>query len=180
MKALLRTVAIVLSTAPARADFLYNLVGYDCDTKANAVILHYVAGFNEAGKWMKQNKGPRQWHPWSLITVKRSLIQSTKTIGGQCVLSGGTYDIAIGPLPGNSNLQGMCGGSMSAWAEVKRGSETVLKRHFFESPNCFEPESKVTVKIVIEPGKEASITQISRPEFYRLAHNPPVRQAPRK
>lgn len=180
MKALLATVAIVLSAAPAKADFLHKLAGYECDTKANALILHYVAGFNEAGKRMKQNKGPREWDPWSLINVKDSLVQSTKTVGGQCVLSDGAYDIAIGPLPGNANLQGMCGGSISAWVEVKRGSDTVIKRHMFESPDCHSSVHPVTVRIVIEPGREPAITQISRDEYYRGAHNPPVRPASRK
>ena len=38
----LRVVAVVLlSAAPARADFLYKLVGYECDANARAVVLTY-------------------------------------------------------------------------------------------------------------------------------------------
>ncbi|MEN6536948.1 MAG: hypothetical protein ABFD89_25060 [Bryobacteraceae bacterium] len=179
MKPLL-AIAIILSAAPVHADFLYKLVGYECDTKANAVILHYVAGFNEAGKSLKETKGPQEWDPWSLIKTKNDWIQSTKTVGGRCELTDGAYDITIGPLPGNANLQGACGGAMSAWAEVKRGTETVLKRHMFESPDCHFSVDPVTVRIVIEPGKEPAITQISRDEFYQRAQNPPARPTPKK
>jgi hypothetical protein len=179
MKSLLAT-AIVLSALPAHADFLHKLVGYECDTKANAVILQYAAGFNEAGKRLMETKGPREWDPWSLIKTKNNHIQSMKTVGGTCGLTDGVYNITIGALPGNSNLQGMCGGTVSAWAEVKRGSVTVLKRHMFESPDCHTADNPVTVRIVIEPGKEPAITQISRDEFYQRAQNLPARPAPKK
>ncbi len=113
MRLLVPIVVILLSTTTAHADFFYKLVGYECDEKANAVILTYTGARNGAGKKMMKNKGPQQWDPWSLIVKdkkNRNYIGSHKTVNSQCKLSDGIYEITIGPLPGNANLQGMCGG----------------------------------------------------------------------
>jgi hypothetical protein len=170
VKLLLVIATIVLSTSTAYADFFYKLVGYECDEKADAVILTYKGALNEAGKEMMKNKSPRQWDPWKLIIrdkKKRDWIGSHKTVGGQCKLSDGTYDIIIGPLPGNANLQGKCGGFMSAWAEVRRGSEIVLPRHMFEFGDCHVAEP-VTTEIIIEAGgKEPVIQKVPWDEFYK-------------
>ncbi len=170
MKSLIVLAAIILSTASAHADFFYKLVGYECDEKANAVILRYVGARDEAGKTMMKNKGPQQWDPWSLIVKDKknsSYIASHKTIHGQCQLSDGIYEITIGPLPGNANLQGMCGGFMSAWAEVRRGSEIVLPRHAFEFGDCHVAQP-VTTKIIIEGGgKEPVIKEVPWDDFYK-------------
>lgn len=66
-KWLLAIAMIVLSASNAHADFFYKLVGYECDKKADAVILTYAGAYNEAGKEMRKNKGPRQWDPWKLV-----------------------------------------------------------------------------------------------------------------
>ncbi|PKN25434.1 MAG: hypothetical protein CVU64_19910 [Deltaproteobacteria bacterium HGW-Deltaproteobacteria-21] len=169
VKLLLVIATIILSISNAYADFFYKLVGYECDEKADAVILTYKGALNEAGKEMMKNKGTRQWDPWKLIirdTKKRDWIGSHKTVDGQCKLSDGTYEITIGPLPGNDNLQGKCGGFMSAWAEVRRGSEIVLPRHMFEFGDCHVAEP-VTTEIIIEAGgKEPIIKKIPWDEFY--------------
>ena len=169
MKLMLVIAIIALSTTVAYADFFYKLVGYECDEKANAVILTYVGAANEAGKEMIKKKGPGQWDPWTLIVKdkkNRNHIGSLRTVHGQCTLSDGVYGVTIGPLPGNANLQGMCGGFMSAWAEVKRDSEKVLPRHMFEFGDC-HVRQPVTTKITIEGGgKEPVIQKIPWEEFY--------------
>ena len=170
MKWVFAIAMIFLSTSTAYADFFYKLVGYECDEKTNAVILTYTGALNEAGKEMMKNKGPRQWDPWKLIVrdkKNRNFIGSQKTVGGQCKLSDGIYDITIGPLPGNANLQGKCGGFMSAWAEVKRGMDVVLPRHAFEFGDCHVAEP-VSTKIIIEAGGKAPvINKVPWDEFYK-------------
>lgn len=169
-KTLLLAVVAVLSATSARADFFYKLVGYQCDEKADVLVLTYRGGLNEAGKTMMKNKGPREWDPWKLIIKgkkNRNLIASHKTVRGQCKLSDGLYDIAIGPLPGNANLQGMCGGFMSARAEVKRDSKIILPRHDFEFGDCHVTQP-VTTKITIQAGsKEPVIEKIPWDDFYK-------------
>jgi hypothetical protein len=171
MKGILAVAVMILCiTSNAHGDFFYKLVGYECDEKADAVILTYSGALNEAGKKMLKNKGPRQWDPWSLIirdTKNRDLIASHKNINNQCTLSDGVYDITIGPQPGNANLQGKCGGFMSAWAEVKHGQEIILPRHSFEFGDCHMAEP-VTVKVVVETGgKKPVITKIPWDVFYK-------------
>jgi len=170
MKWLTAIAMIILLTSTAYADFFYKLVGCECDEKANAVILTYKGGLNEAGKKMMKDKGPQQWDPWSLIVKdkkNKNYIDSYKTVTSQCKLSDGIYEITIGPLPGNANLQGMCGGFMSAWAEVRRGSEIVLPRHMFEFGDCHVAEP-VTTEIIIEAGgKEPVIKKIPWDEFHK-------------
>ena len=170
MRALVAIAVILLSTTTAHADFSYKLVGYECDETANAVILTYIGALNEAGKKMMKNKSPQQWDPWSLIVKdkkNRNFIGSHKTVNCQCKLSDGVYEITIGPLPGNANLQGMCGGFMSAWAEVRRGSEIVLPRHAFEFGDCHVAQPIIT-KIIIEAGsKEPVVKKVPWNEFYK-------------
>jgi hypothetical protein len=170
MKYLIVIAAIVLLTTPAHADFFYKLVGYECDAKADAIILTYVGAHNEAGKKMMKKKGPRQRDPWSLVVKdkkNRDYIGSHKTVHGQCKLSDGIYRITIGPLPGNASLQGKCGGFMSAWAEVRRDSEKVLPRHEFEFGDCHVAQP-VTTKITIEAGgKNPVIDKVSWDDFYK-------------
>ncbi len=172
MKGLLLIAVVLLWITPACADSFYKLVGYECDEKADRVILTYSGALNEAGKRMMKNRGPRQWDPWKLIVKdrkNRDFIGSHETVKGQCKLSDGIYEITIGPLPGNANLQGMCGGFMSAWAEVRRGSDVVLPRHAFEFGDCHVIEP-VTTKIVIEAGgKEPAIERVPWDEFYKTS-----------
>lgn len=115
MKHILVVAVILLSVASARADFLYKLVGYECDAEANAVILTYRGALNEAGEKMMHDKGPQQWDPWSLIvtTEDGNWVESQNIVRGQCRLQDGVYDITIGPEPGNANLQGRCAGGSS-------------------------------------------------------------------
>lgn len=165
----LAVILILLSAAPARADFVYKLVGYECDAKAGAIVLTYSGALNEAGKKMMKQKGPRQWDPWSLIvkTKDGNAVLSQKTVHGQCQLPDGIYDITIGPEPGNANLQGMCGGFITAWAEVKRGAEIILRRQTFEYGDCHAAEP-VTTKIVIEAGgKKPVVTKVPFDEFVK-------------
>ena len=170
MKLMLVIAIIALLTTVAYADFLYKLVGYECDEKANAIILTYAGALNEAGEKMMKNKGLQQWDPWTLIVKdkkNRHYIGSHKTVHGQCKLADGVYEITIGPLPGNANLQGMCGGFMSAWAEVRRGSEIALPRHAFEFGDCHVAQP-VTTKITIEAGgKEPVIKKVPWDDFYK-------------
>jgi hypothetical protein len=165
----LALVVILLSAAPARADFFYKLVGYQCDPKADAVILTYAGALNEAGRKMTKQKGPRQWDPWSLVvkTKDGNSVQSEKPIHGQCHLRDGVYDITIGPQPGNANLQGMCGGFITAWAEVRRGADIVLPRLTFEPGDC-HAAGPVTTRIVIEAGGKAPVvTMVAFEDFVK-------------
>lgn len=169
MKQTLLIAIIFLSASPVRADFFYKLVGYQCDAKADAVVLTYTGALNEAGKKVMKQKGPQQWDPWSLIvkTKDGNSVLTMKSIHGECQLSDGIYAITISPAPGNANLQGMCGGSITAWVDVKRGAETVLPRQTLENGDCHVAEP-VTTKIVIQPrGKRPVITKVPFDDFYK-------------
>jgi hypothetical protein len=172
MKILLAISLVVLSTTSAHADFFYKLVGYECDQQANAVIITYAGALNQAGKKMIKNKAPRQWDPWSLAVKDKNnenYIASLKNVHGQCMLRDGIYEITIGALPGNVNLQGKCGGFMSAWAEVRRDSEIVLPRHALEYGDCHVAQP-VTTRIIIEAGgKEPVIKKVPWDDFYKNA-----------
>ncbi len=168
MKRVLIALPLLLLVSTARADDFYKRVGYDCDIQNDAVILTYAGASKEAGKKMMK-KSPKQWDPWSLVVKdkkNKDFIGSHKTVYGQCTLSDGVYRITIGPLPGNANLQGKCGGFMSAWAEVKRGDDEILPRHEFEFGDCHVTKP-VTTKITIKAGGGApGIDQVSWDAFY--------------
>lgn len=169
MRLLLVLVVILSSAAPASADFVYKLVGYECDAQQGAVVLTYRAALNDAGQKMLEKKGPRQWDPWALITKTEdgNLVRAQQTVHGQCTLPDGIYDITIGPAPGNTNLQGMCGGFITAWAEVRRGGEIVFARQTFEHPDCHAAEPVIT-KVVIGAGRgKPVVTKVPFEEFVK-------------
>ena len=169
MKRLLVIGTLLVSVTSVQAGF-YKLVGCECDGKADKVIITYLGAADEAGKKLMRSKGPHQWDPWSLVvTAKdRNRIASLKTVHSRCQLNDGVYEITFGALPGNSNLQGMCGGFMSAWTEVRRGSAMVLPRHAFESGDCFNNGVPITVKITIEAGgKKPIIETVPWDGFYK-------------
>jgi hypothetical protein len=158
---------ILLSAATARADFFYKLVGYQCDSQEDAVVLTYTGALNEAGKKMMEEKGPQQWDPWSLVvkTEDGNSVLSHKTVHGQCTLQDGVYDITIGPEPGNANLQGMCGGFITVWAEVKRGAEIIWPRQTFESGDCQATEPVMTNIVIRSGDKRPVVTKVPFDEF---------------
>ena len=168
MKPVFIVLALLLLVSMARADGFGKRVGYDCDTQNDAVIIYYAGASSEVGKKMMK-KSLKQWDPWSLVVKdekNRDFIGSHKTVHEQCTLSDGVYSITIGPLPGNANLQGKCGGFMSAWVEVKRGDNEILPRHEFEFGDCHVTKP-VTTKITIKAGGGAPvIDQVSWDEFY--------------
>jgi hypothetical protein len=169
MKFLIMIGALLFFVTPVTAQS-YKLVGYQCDAKERAVIITYIGGLTKAGQGTMKKKEPNQWDPWSLVVLTKdgNSIDSTKPVHGQCKWEDGIYGITLGPLPGNGNLQGMCGGHMGAWAEVKRDSELVLPRYPLESGDCFNTEP-VTAKIVIRVGSNKPvITKVSHEDFYRL------------
>ncbi len=169
MKHILTVVLLALSVTTAYADSFYKLVGYECDTKKNAVILSYVGAYNEAGEEMMDKKGSQQWDPWSLIETMKDddHIGSLKTIQAQCKLKDGIYKITIGASPGNFNIQGRCGAFMSAWAEVRKDSKVLLSRHVFEA-DCHDTDTPVTTEIVIKAGsKKPIIKKVAWSEFYK-------------
>lgn len=170
MKTMLFAAVFVLYAVAAHADSFDKLIGYDCDPDQDAVILSYTGAYNETGRKMKVKKGPRRWDPWTLVVKDKKnkhYIRTSKTVGGECRLSDGLYRITIGPLPGNANLQGKCGGFMSAWAMVKRGDDTVLPRHEFEIGDC-HMTGPVTTKITIKASDgPPAVEKVPWEDFYR-------------
>jgi hypothetical protein len=170
MKRMLVLIVFVISAVPVYADWLHKLVGYDCDEIRDAIILTYRGAYNEAGEAMMANKGPHEWDPWSLVAKMKDddHIDSLKTAEGECRLSDGVYKITIGPTPGNFNIQGICGGWMTAWAEVRRGSELILPHYDFED-DCLSMKASVTTEVVIKAGnKRPIIKTVSGNEFGQL------------
>lgn len=137
----------------AHADAFFKLVGYQCNTKADRLILTYDAAANGAGQLMLESKTAQQWDPWDLIHMDdEAIIQSTTTVQGSCVLSDGVYAVELGPVPGNRNTVGRCGAWISAWAEVRRGNRVIYPRTDFESGvGCFFADGVITTRVEIAP-----------------------------
>jgi hypothetical protein len=161
---------LLLPLVAAHADELHKLIGYKCDADLNVLVLSYAAGYNEVGEEMIKNKSLFQWDPWSLlVTDERDthmFVIETKTAKGQCKLKDGLYEIAIGPVPGNHNLESRCGSYMSVWAEVRRGEKIILPPYQFDPP-CFD-DGPITSEIVIKSGSDKPETKkLSPTEFYQ-------------
>ncbi|SHN01517.1 hypothetical protein [Rhizobacter sp. OV335] len=137
----------------AHADAFFKLVGYQCDRKADRLVLTYDAVANGAGQRMLAAKTDQQWDPWSLVhAAGESQIGSMTTVQRTCALSDGLYAIELGPVPGNMNTEGRCGAWMSAWAEVRRGTRIIYPHADFESGvGCFYADGMITTRVEIAP-----------------------------
>jgi hypothetical protein len=146
---------LCLSAASVRADAFFKLVGYECDQRSDRLVLTYGAAANGAGQSMLEAKTGTQWDPWTLVQMRdEDHIASTATVRATCRLSAGTYSIALGPVPGNMNIQHRCGAWISAWAEVRLGKKTVLPHTDFETGvGCSYMDGEITTRIEIAPGR---------------------------
>ena len=147
--------ALVLSlcAGSVHADSFFKLVGYQCDTKSDRLILTYDAAANGAGQRMLESRTAQQWDPWDLVHVDdEALVESMTTVQGSCVLSDGVYTVALGPVPGNKNTVGRCGAWISAWAEVRRGNRVIYPLTDFESGvGCTYIDGVITTRVEIAP-----------------------------
>jgi len=134
--------------SPARADWFYTLVGFQCDRTADRLTIRYRGAYNDEGKLMVSGKSATEWEPGSLIATMKDddHIGTLRTIEATCRLRHSAYRLRIGATPGNFNIQGECGASVSAWVEVRRGSKLVLPHYELEGP-CHDREAPVTTEI---------------------------------
>jgi hypothetical protein len=171
-------VAVLLSffVGSAHADEFFKLVGYQCDPQADRLILTYGAAANGEGQTMMEAKSATQWDPWDLIEMKDDdHIKTTRSVKASCRLSGGTYHIQLGPVPGNFNLQRSCGAWISAWAEVKLNNKIIYPRTDFESGvGCFFADGEITTRIEIAPGRTKHVIT-SYPAVDLLSDTSPLR-----
>lgn len=141
---------IVMASAPlaAQADEIYQLVGYECRTAENTLLITYDAAYNQK----IPHRGDTQWSPWDLVDVEeldeRPMIVSINRKDGVCELSDGAYYISIRPNPGNANILGRNGACMGATAEV--GAD------FYMLADC-EDEDKLIRRVTIRPGQTPEI-----------------------
>jgi hypothetical protein len=146
---------LCLLATSARADAFFKLVGYQCDPASDRLVLTYDAAANGAGQAMLQAKSSTQWDPWTLTQARdEDHIGSTTTVRASCKLSAGTYSIELGPIPGNTNIQGRCGAWISAWAQVRLRDKVIFPRTDFESGvGCFFANGQITTRVEIVPGR---------------------------
>ena len=149
-------ILLCLSWGITRADTFFKLVGYQCDRSADRLTLTYDAAANGEGQAMTEAKTKHQWDPWSLIEMRDDdNIGRLGTIKRTCKLSDGTYQVELGPQPGNMNIQHKCGAWISAWAEVRKGSKVIYPRTDFESGvGCFFADGEITTRVEITPRRK--------------------------
>ncbi|WP_155274498.1 hypothetical protein [Vibrio nigripulchritudo] len=161
-------VMCVLFPCLSYADNFTVLVGYECNQVSNEVSVTYRGAYNEAGDLLRENKTSTQWTPWSLIESMENndRIGTLKTIEASCSLSGKNYQILIGPIPGNMNIQGRCGAVMTAWAEIREGNTVLVPRREFES-DCHDYDTPVTTDIILDAKTgRIEFKTISKNDFY--------------
>ncbi|MCL1926293.1 MAG: hypothetical protein FWF95_04040 [Syntrophorhabdaceae bacterium] len=147
---------LFLST-PVHADWLYKFVVYDCDKGKDLINIKYVAKYNEEGKKIDDNKDENTINPWELVDGDEDMkIVEKKEIVKKCQLSGGNYDVTIGPSPGNEgNVLGRCGASMSAWVSIKKEDKEIYKGSF--EGDCHYSDNEMMPREITVIGKTAEI-----------------------
>lgn len=151
----------------ANADYFGTIIYYKCDMANDQIIIEYRGGLNETFEKMMENKGPNAWDPWDLVTVdeNQQFISKVEKIEKTCDLSDGTYNITIGPEPGNANIQGQLGARMSAWVKISRNGKEIINKTMEE---LWHLEIPIISKIVVKAKSlQPIITEIEQEHFYR-------------
>ncbi len=166
---LAQLILLLVVTTTAHADTFYNLIRYKCDLQHNRVTISYVGAYNEAGEDLIENKGKDAWEPWTLLDVDKSGERITKqrVIKKQCQLSDGVYNVAIGPSPYTSNINGRCGALMGipGWVEIAKNGKVITRREL-EPGFCGDMNAQVIAEISFAAGaKEADLKLVSHKEF---------------
>lgn len=163
---ILAIMLLIIVPVTARADHLGTVVRYNCDRSNDQIVIEYIGGVNEAFDELMKNKGANAWYPWDLVTVDRSQqrIVKTKTILRSCILSDGEYKIAIGPEPGNWNIQGQLGARMSAWVEISKNGKQILRKILEDVWHDQPIVSKIVLKA---KEKRPAIIEVNEGDFYK-------------
>ena len=169
MQRLLLLFALLVCSMPSRADSFYTLVGFACDKSMGRLTIHYRGAYNDDGAAMVQQKSNNEWEPGELIASMKDddHIGSLRTIQRSCKIGRAVYAISIGPTPGNWNIQGRCGASISAWVEVRRNGKVVLPHYELEG-DCHDLDTPVTTEIGFEgASSEPVFRKVLPAEFSR-------------
>jgi hypothetical protein len=144
------------------------LVGYECDVAANKIILTYLGAYNEAGDSLVQNKTDDQWDPWSLIEMKDDEnIGSLKSIERTCGLKDGAFKVTIRPTPGNMNVMGRCGATITASLEIEYAGKIVYHLGGFQEDCHSSYGQPIITKVIFDPdSSKPTIVETPYDEFY--------------
>jgi hypothetical protein len=148
---------LLVISALANADSIYTVVGYQCDTANDFLLLTYDGALGPEGEELVRNKKPDQWDLWSLY-------YSNRTIRKQCRLSDGEYELLISVYN-----TGSCPDCYGIWAKVANGSKVVFNAglHGFEGP----PTQNVITQAVIKSHDiEPELTLHPWDEFVLIKH----------
>lgn len=160
---------ILACPVTAHADWFYRLVGFTCDQSLDRLTVRYKGEYNEAGIAMQEEKTATEWSPDSLIASMKDddHIGELKTIEAICKLRHATYQVRIGPTPGNFNVQGRCGAIVTAWVQVRKGRRVILPRYELEG-DCHDTESPVTTEIIFAAHSVGPVfKKVSQEDFFR-------------
>jgi hypothetical protein len=133
-------------------------VWFDCDPVANRLVISYD------NAWALGEK----LQPGTLLVMRDDdHIARVKTLHRQCLLSDGAYEIRIWAAPGNFNVQGECGGEVSAGMEIRHRGKRLSYVKSFE-PFCHALNEAVLTRVEIRPGSRRPIEhRVPLSEFYR-------------
>ncbi|MBI3222984.1 MAG: hypothetical protein HYZ46_07995 [Nitrosomonadales bacterium] len=155
MPRLLFATVLLMLFLPAHAEQYYQFIAYSCDTENNALTISYSAVSYE-GEY-KPVAANNQWELSSLLETKKdhrghSMVSKINKIERRCELRNSSYTITMAPAPGNLDLDGRCGGHMSARVEVLLGGIVLLPEYEFDPNGCKYSDKPITTNIIFEAG----------------------------
>lgn len=120
------TLFIFLNETCLANAYYAEVVKYNCDQENSVITVQYRNIEYENATELNKILGNNAWKLFSLVKSKDgqhadgvSIIQRT------CHLEGGNYEVSIGPVLGNTNIQGKCGGEISAYVEITHAGKSL-------------------------------------------------------
>ena len=117
---------------------------------------------------MVESKTKNEWEPRALIKINddgfRTEIVGVREIKKSCKLSDGLYTVTIRPVPGNYNMEGRCGGHISAGIRIVKGEKEIIDRDFEGDRHGDDP---VITTVRVRPNSKAEVIEVEQNEFYK-------------
>jgi hypothetical protein len=83
-------------------------------------------------------------------TNKKGGLSKLESLTFKCKLKSGVHVVEFGPSPSNSNMQGMCGAHVAAWASIALSGSLLAKEDMGDS--CYHPDDPFVSELQLRAG----------------------------
>ena len=143
----------------------FPLITYECDPAKDILLITNTLLKDGEEKTFKYSDEDGTYSPWDLVKIKDNNIIDSHSISKDCKLSSANYTVILEPQIFNSNLDGVCGATISATVSILSNGVEIQDRKALEF-HCKGNTKIITgIKVIGKTG-EIKIRAVPRYQYY--------------